>query len=143
MRKSSITQKIISLMFNMGRVLNKQYLEENKRKNRLSALQLETLRFIRENREVLMKDLAGHLFITPPSATSLINDLIKAKLVGRMAHKQDRRIIGISLTLMGKQVLISSLKKKMENAGKIIDKLSSREKQALLKILEKLSKEKK
>ena len=123
MRKVSSTEKIISLTFNIGRAINKQYFDENKKEDNLSILQLETLRFIRENREVLMKELAAHLFITPPSATSLVNELVSKKLVGRSFNKKDRRITKVSLTKKGNLMLEKAMLKKMEKIGEKIDKL--------------------
>ena len=67
----------------------------------LSILQIEALWYVKEEKEVLMKDLASHLFIAPPSATSLADDLVKAKLVKRSEDKKDRRTTAISLTPKG------------------------------------------
>ncbi|MFA6285609.1 MAG: MarR family winged helix-turn-helix transcriptional regulator [Parcubacteria group bacterium] len=141
MKKKSATEKIISLMFNMGRAIKKQCLKKSGRSNGLSILQIETLWHVGEEKEVLMKDLASHLFITPPSATSLTDDLVKAKLVARSEDKKDRRTTAISLTSRGKRALANFLKKRMEKAKKKIDKLTYSEKKALLRILEKLAKE--
>lgn len=143
MKKQNSTDKIITLMFNLGRSINKQYFEENRKEGRLSILQVETLRFIRENKEVLMKDLARHLFITPPSATSLVDDLFQAKLLGRVGNKEDRRTTAIYLTAKGKKRLKDVLNKKMEKVRKMINKLTAKEKNLLLSIFEKLSREKK
>jgi DNA-binding MarR family transcriptional regulator len=141
MKKKSTTEKIISLMFNMGRAIKKQCLKKSGRSSGLSILQIEALWYIGEGKEVLMKDLAGHLSITPPSATSLVDDLVRAKLVTRSEDKKDRRITAISLTAKGKRSLANFLKKRMEKAKKKIDKLTQVEKKSLLKILEKLAKE--
>ena len=141
MKKRSTTEEIISLMFNMGRAIKKQCLMSSGRKNGLSILQIEALWYIGEEKEALMKDLASHLFIAPPSATSLTDDLVKAKLVARSGDKKDRRITAISLTPKGKRALINFLKKRMEKVKKRIGKLSQTEKKSLLRILEKLSKE--
>jgi DNA-binding MarR family transcriptional regulator len=141
MRKESSTEKIISLTFNIGRSINKQYFDENSKESNLSILHIETLRFIRENRGVLMKELAGHLFITPPSATSLVNELVSRKLGGRSFNKKDRRITKVSLTKKGAIALEKALMKKMEKIGDRIDKLSYGEKKFLLKVLEKLARE--
>ena len=140
MKKRPITEKIISLMFNMGRAIKKQCLRENGRPSGLSILQIEALWFVREKKEVLMKDLASHLFITPPSATSLTDDLVKEKLVARSEDKKDRRTTSISLTAKGKRALANFLKKRMEKAKNRIDKLTYSEKKSLLRILEKISK---
>ena len=141
MKKRSATEKIISLMFNMGRAIKKQCLESCGRADGLSILQIEALWYVKEGKEVLMKDLASHLFIAPPSATSLADDLVKAKLVKRSEDKEDRRTTAISLTPKGKRALANFLKKRMEKAKKRIDKLTQAEKKSLLAILEKLAKE--
>jgi len=139
MKKKSTTEKIISLMFNMGRAIKKQCLKQNGRSSGLSILQIEALWYAGEKKEALMKDLAGHLSITPPSATSLADDLVKAKLVARSEDKEDRRTITITLTAKGKRALANFLKKRMKKAKKRIDKLTQTEKKSLLRILEKIS----
>lgn len=139
MKKRPITEKIISLMFNMGRAIKKQCLKNSGQPGGLSILQIEALWFVREGKEVLMKDLAGHLFIAPPSATSLADDLVKAKLVARAEDKKDRRTISISLTPKGRRALANFLKKRMEKAKKRIGELTYSEKKSLLRILEKIS----
>ncbi len=141
MKKRSTAEKIISLMFNMGRAIKKHCLASSGRADGLSILQIEALWYIQEGKEVLMKDLASHLFIAPPSATSLADDLVKAKLVKRSEDKEDRRTTAISLTPKGKRALANFLKKRMEKAKKRIDKLTQAEKKSLLAILEKLAKE--
>ncbi len=141
MRKKLTTEKIMSLIFSIGRVVRKQTLEEGKKRNSLSVLQIETLRLIRHNREIFMKDLAGCLFITPPSATSLVDDLVKKKLVARTADKEDRRIIKVHVAVRGKRALSNYSKRKLEKIRKKIDLLSANEKRSLLKILEKLAAE--
>lgn len=140
MKKRTTTEKIISLIFNMGRAMKKQCFDENKRRSGLSILQVEALWHIGEEKEVLMKDLASHLFITPPSATSLADELVKTRLVARSGDKKDRRTTAISLTKKGRQALAKFLKKRMEKVGKRINKLTHSEKKSLLIILEKISK---
>jgi len=127
-------------MFNMGRAIKKQCLKKNTRPSTLSILQIEALWYIGEGKEVLMKDLASHLSIAPSSATSLVDDLVKAKLVIRSENKKDRRITVVSLTMKGKRSLANFLKKRMQKAKKRIDKLTQVEKKTLLQILEKLAK---
>ena len=127
-------------MFNIGRAIKKQCLKKSGRSSGLSILQIEALWYVGEKKEVLMKDLAGHLSITPPSATSLTDDLVKAKLVVRSEDKKDRRTTAISLTPKGRRALANFLKKRMEKAKKRIDKLTYSEKKSLLRILEKISK---
>ena len=54
-----------------------------------------------------MKDIAKFLGITPPSATSLVNHLLKSGLVRRQADVTDRRLIRVVLTKKGEKLLLS------------------------------------
>lgn len=138
MLKNATTEKIITLILSVGRTIRKQVCEEEG-SCRLSILQIETLRYIRENKKVLMKDLADYLHIAPPSATSIVDDLFRQKFVKRSDDRKDRRITKVSLTAKGKRTLESSLKRKLERFRKKIDILSPAEKKSLLKILEKIA----
>lgn len=139
MPKEKTTEEITALILSVGRAIRKQSLSEDKRKRKLSVIQIETLRFIRENKKVLMKDLAEYLFIAPPSATSIADELFRRKLVARSADRKDRRIIKIALTAKGRKTLENSIQGKLEWFRKKIETLSSREKKSLRKILEKLA----
>ncbi|HLM84300.1 MAG TPA: MarR family transcriptional regulator [Candidatus Bathyarchaeia archaeon] len=141
MANNSTTEKIVSLIFNLGRSIRKQIKEEGEMAGELSILQIEALRFVRDEKDVLMKDLAKYLFIAPPSATSIVDDLVKGKFVVRSEDKDDRRNISVSLTPKGKRALEDCLRKKMEKVVRKIDLLSSGEKKTFLSLLEKLSKE--
>jgi len=127
------------MILGIGRAIRKQAEEASRRGRRLSIIQIETLRIIREHRGILMKDLAGQLFISPPSATTLVDELVKKRLAQRSYDKKDRRLVLISLTPKGKMGLEKSLKGKMEWIRGKIKLLSGNEKKNLLKILEKLA----
>jgi len=141
MKKSTETQEVISMILGIGRAIRKQVEEASRRGRRLSIIQIETLRIIRGHRGILMKDLAGQLYISPPSATSLVDELVKKRLAARSYDKKDRRLILISLTPKGKKGLEKSLKGKMEWIQNKIKLLTSKEQQNLLRILEKLAEE--
>jgi len=140
MPKDETIEKIIALIFLVGRSIRRQA-STGIYSCPLSILQIETLRFVRENKRVLMKDLADYLHIAPPSATSIADDLVEGKLVRRLDDRRDRRITKISMTAKGKRMLENSLRKKIEGFRKKIEILSSSEKKSLLKILKKLSEE--
>ncbi|MDD3487200.1 MAG: MarR family winged helix-turn-helix transcriptional regulator [Candidatus Moranbacteria bacterium] len=137
MTDSIISEKITTAIFSLGRLIRKAVPENIQG---LSVLQIEALRFIRGGGKVLMRDVADYLYITPPSATSLVDDLVKKGLVERLGDPKDRRVTKIFLTIKGKKILEKSLQKKLENFRKRVEILSAKEKEALLKILEKMAK---
>ena len=89
MRERSI-EHLISLIFRIsrlmyGRTSNSDHIDP------LSFLRLEALRCIAERDTPTMKDVAQHLSVKPPSATALLNTLVRGGYVYRIADSSDRR----------------------------------------------------
>jgi DNA-binding MarR family transcriptional regulator len=55
-----------------------------------------------------MSDISGKLCVTKPHITTIIDDLIKQKMVKRSYDKKDRRTITIELTAKGREFLSKS-----------------------------------
>ena len=139
MPKTDKINYLISLMFNTGRLIYRQSHRKN-RTNIFSFLQLEVLNYVLENKEPLMKDVANFLCITPASATSLINRLVKAGMLKRYFDKNDRRIIRLFITAKGKKALNREFRKSSLRLRKILTKLNQREQENLIRIFQKLQK---
>ncbi|MEI7620119.1 MAG: helix-turn-helix domain-containing protein, partial [Candidatus Falkowbacteria bacterium] len=73
---SKITKDLICSIFNAGQVLRERAREESNLTD-CSFLHMHTLHYIQENGASNMKEIANFLHITPPSATSLVNSLVK------------------------------------------------------------------
>jgi len=139
MPKTDKINYLISLMFNTGRLIYKQSHRKN-RANIFSFLQLEVLNYVLENKEPLMKDVANFLCITPASATSLINRLVKAGMLERHFDKNDRRVIRLFITSKGKKALKKEFRKSSLRLRKILTKLNQKEQENLIRIFQKLQK---
>ncbi|MCD6528546.1 MarR family transcriptional regulator [bacterium] len=131
---------VISLIFKTNRLIREKLKKEKKHLNFFSILHLEALRYIAEKKNPSMKEVADYFCITPPSATSLINSLVRLNLVKRIYDKNDRRAIRLSITLKGKKELQKGIKRINENMKKVLSQLNTKELKNLIKILEKLSK---
>jgi len=143
-KKESLENRIISLIFTASRNLRQESQEnEIDTIERLSMIQLETLKFIEERKNPLMKDVADYLSIAPPSLTPLIDGLEKKKLLKRGSSENDRRATLIFLTKKGKDILEKTMSKKMKRMGNAFKKLTEGEQKSLIRILEKLSTPKK
>ena len=132
-------EQIISLFFTTSRLIYKQ----SKGKNRpdfFSFLQLEALGYVKDNKKPLMKEVAGFLSITSPSATSLINRLVKLGMLERCFDKNDRRAIRLSLTSKGQKALSKEFKKVSAQMRKTLMELSSKEQKNLVEIFQKFQK---
>lgn len=139
--EESIENRIISLIFSAGRNFRK---ENNMRleddfKEHISPVQLETLKFINDRKKPLMKEVADYLFIAPPSLTPIIDGLEKRKLIKRGHSENDRRATLLCLTEKGKDVLEKTIKHAMEKMHQTFSKLTKKEQETLLGLLEKIA----
>lgn len=104
-----------------------------------SMIQMHVLYYLSEHAESTMKDVARYLGITPPSATSLINGLVKAHDLQRTADAHDRRKIHLSVTKKGTQRLKKGLCQVQTKIRGLLMRLNASEQEQLIKIIEKLS----
>ena len=133
-----LTNDLITLIFNTSQVLREKARASNKAKNG-SFLHIQTLHYIKGHEGILMREVAGYLHITPPSATSLINWLVKKDLVKRIVDVADRRTVKLVVTPSGVKLLKESFKKMSSIVEKEINKLNEKEKENFIIILKKIS----
>lgn len=132
------TQQLISMIFATIRLVRER--SENREKiDPTSVLQIETLRYVSIRKNPTMHEVAEHLCVKPPSATSLIDNLVHAKKLSRIVDKDDRRIVRLIITLFGKKTMEDGFKKITKRMESILVKLNEKERRDLLKILHKLS----
>ncbi len=139
MAKSNVDH-LVSLIFATKRLIMEN-IKDSEKIDPFSFLRLEVLRFIKEKVNPTMKDIANYLCITPPSATSLINALVKKGLVRRVRDKKDRRMIRLEVTDKGEKHLKKEFERITRKIKKIYTRLSDKEIKELIKILKKFSKE--
>lgn len=133
------TQDLICSIFNAGQILRERARSESNLTD-CSFLHMHTLHYVKENELANMKEIANFLHITPPSATSLVNSLVKRGFILRSGHEADRRTIKLQITKAGEDLLITSFKRMMSRVEDDINKLSELEKKTFLSILNKISK---
>ena len=76
-----------------------------KRVGDLSMAQFRTLAFVDVNQGASLSDTAGHIGVSLPSMSKLVDTLVNHKLLTREMHGQDRRRICLALTAKGKREL--------------------------------------
>lgn len=129
-------EELAELLWDMGRLLKDQ-LRQGDFGSQITFLQLKTLHFIREQAPS-MKAVAGFLDITAPSATTLINNLVKEKYVARKESSLDHRSVTLSLTPKGRQALQRARRQITEKTTLLFESLAPAEVQQLKKILKKI-----
>ncbi len=71
----------------------------------LSVPQLRTLVFLSFYPGSTLVSVADHLGVTPPTASAIVNRLVRRGLVNRTGHPRERRCIVLTLTRAGAQRL--------------------------------------
>lgn len=135
-----ITAQLIETIFSFSRCA-KEKMGVKLHGLQISVVQLQTLILIKKQKAISMKKIAQYLQVELPSATSLIDHLVKGELVTRKINSKDKRLMDVSITEKGKSIL-EKVKKERTKAMKImLSPLSEEEKQQLLAVLKKMTKE--
>jgi DNA-binding MarR family transcriptional regulator len=102
-------------------------------------LQIHALLYVREHEGMTMKELAKHLKITSPSATSFVNRLVKLKWVERFTDPENRKLVRLKISTTGTAMLQQSMKERKEEMRKVLSLLSPDDQEELARILTHLS----
>jgi len=112
--------------------------QEEARKLGYTVSQLEILRYVSQEKNPTMKEIAKHLGITPPSVTIAIETLCKKGLLKREFEKGDRRIVRIIFTPKTCKFFSSFKEKRLAILKNVFSGLTIEEKGTLVKIINKL-----
>lgn len=136
--KDEINSSIVDAMFRMFKAM-KNTMSYNSKSSHLTMVQFEALIFIKKNKEVQMRDISKNFRITMPTATSLMDKLIKMKYAQRRNDSKDRRIVKISLTKQGEKLMHDAMIQRRNKINKLLSYLSQEDKKQLFRILESVS----
>ena len=129
---------LINLFFMTNRSLHK-HLQTAKIVTTLSFLQFIALKYVLEEGPVRMKDIARFMSITPASATTLVDGLVKMRVLERITDHHDRRIVLLRATQGGRKKLDDTENLAKRELKKIFEKLSEADRETMITVLEKLS----
>lgn len=135
--KDEINDKIVGTMFKIFRTF-KDVMSFDSKNSQLTMIQLEALIHLKKNKELQMRNFAEHFSITMPTATALIDKLIKSNFAIRKNDPKDRRIVKVNITKLGEKVLYQAVKQRNNKFNKLLSHLSKEDKKELHGILEKI-----
>ncbi len=135
-KRQSTEAELIPLMIAFGRLIRA---EMAKHLGSLSLLHLQTLQFVAEAGNPTMREVAAYLKVSAPSATELINGLVKGKCLTRTVDAHDRRKVRLSASAAGKRTLKNAEVKKAKAFAAVIKPLSPRDRAQLINILTTLT----
>lgn len=86
-----------------------------------------------------MRELAAYLGITPPSTTSIIDELAKKGLIERQADQADRRMTRLFISQEGNRQMTDSFAEFVKRFDHSMRHLSAEEKAHLVALLLKIT----
>ena len=134
----SVPDKIITQWMDITRLLRRKMSHGQKTDMGINPMHLHAMMMIREHTALTMTEFAKHLCVTTPSATSLVNRLVKAKLIKRFADKKNRKLVRLKLTDAGLATLTAKMKqhtKMMRDLFALLSPADQREFSRILKTL--------
>jgi len=90
------------------------------KEHELSVAQLAALYVIDERTTLRINDLASELDLGAPSASRLVDDLVRQKLVARTEDPDDRRARRLTLTAKGSAFIAKSSEARMSTMASVI-----------------------
>ena len=133
----SIEKDIALLLYNIARLTQKDILFRNDEQE-LSFAQLHTIFLITQG-YTTMSMLANELQVKLPTVTGLVDRLVKHNYLKRIADKDDRRLVRLELTKIGKKAYDQTVRTKKDSLNIFIDNVSRQDLVTIRSILEKLA----
>lgn len=132
--QKNIDSEIFELMFLLSKTIKEKMVRFSDATN-ITMSQFMALLFIERRGSVNMKGIADHFSIEMPTATSLVDKLSRQSLVKRTIGKKDRRIVTVTLSKKGEELLIKAQKIQAERVAKMLSYLSDSQKENMKNIL--------
>lgn len=101
--KRQLLDQLYHTTFDIGRLMRQRMMERGDCDT--NPVQLHALLLIEQQPTLTMSGLAKHLHMTSPSATSLVNRLVRQKLVTRRHDRLNRKIVRLGLTPAGRETI--------------------------------------
>lgn len=100
--------------------------------------QLHALACVHDKGGMTMKELADALHVSSPSATTFADRLVNMKFLSRTHDAENRRIVRLKLTSVGKRVLQRKMAEKQRMVARVLSSLSDADKKEFLRILKSI-----
>jgi DNA-binding MarR family transcriptional regulator len=131
------TGDIVKLWMQTAKVLGKRiFLQTGK--TPVNPQQMFAMFIISEHTGITMKELARELGITSPSATSLVNRLVRMKWVTRVSDPQNRRLVRLTMALAGRKILESAMQARAKAMHEVLSLLPVEDRKDFARILSHL-----
>lgn len=130
------TGSIVALWMETARLMKQKFLQAHK--GSFNPLQIFALFVISEHDGLTMKELATHLRITSPSATSMVNRLVRLGWVKRRADDSNRKLVRVIVAPEGKKIFGRMMKQQASSMREILSILKPSDRKDFARILASL-----
>ena len=139
MKKQSLHEELMNLAYQIARQMRKQMggSKHGKLQDKVSPYQMHVLFHLAQH-AVTMGELADEVNITLPSATSLVDRLVKSGWVERQQDPDDRRIIRLSVTPAGRKLCVALKEERSQAFRFLLDAMPEEDLESLHRILSNL-----
>ncbi len=127
-------EEVLNLLFRLGRAFTRRR-QTDEGDPHLSMLQLQALIFIRERESCSMSSLAAEFRIGLPSATALVERLVRVDLLSRSEDPNDRRVTRVRLTSAGRERLRQLIDREVHETRALIEQLPAPDRDAIVRIV--------
>jgi DNA-binding MarR family transcriptional regulator len=103
-----------------------------------NMLQIHVLHMISEHQGITMKEVAGFMKVSSPSATTFVNRLVNLGWVERVADIKNRKLVRLKMTLKGEKVLKDMMTARHKAFELLLSGLPQADQQDFIRILQKL-----
>lgn len=118
----------------MMRFTKKQLMEESVNDSSITPPQLGVLFHLDKCGPMTMKDLSEMMGLTHGAATGLVDRVLKQGLINRVRLESDRRVVQVSITSQGQELLERIARRRHAILRNIMQELSREDRQFMLKI---------
>jgi DNA-binding MarR family transcriptional regulator len=106
--------------------------------SRLSASDFQALMLIGERQRCIVSDVAQNLNISPTTASSLVDRLVRNNFVERYRSDADRRIVRLELTPDGARIREEAVALQLLHCRQMLDELAPDEAETFVALMQKI-----
>ena len=111
-KRDTTADQLLKLSFGIGRAMRRRFALSHVGGAGVNFLQVHALMLLSEQPGMMMKEFARSLNVTPPSATSFVDRLVRLGWVLRARDRSNRKLVRLHVTGKGREALRQHKQKK-------------------------------
>ena len=107
--------------------------------SRLTLAQYQLLEVLRETPRLPVSELAATAGVAAPTATRMLDGLVRDGIAERMPSERDRRVVHVALTGAGRDAVAAAAERVAAGRARVRDQLSAAEQEQAAALLRRLA----